>query len=143
MFLAILAMRPNIKPVRYRVRHAPWSAAAPWCCDFFAHGHRVRKFFSSEELAWSEGARLTKLVEEKGTQGLTASPDGITVVAGLRVWAADVDPRSDSHRQKVEIFTRAFTKDFRGLAADVQAAALRRWIKGRSENGNTQAMYYR
>jgi integrase len=136
-------MNPNINRVRFRVRHAPWNAAAPWVCDFFARGKRVRKFFSSEELAWSEGARLTKLVEEKGTQGLTTMPDGITVAAALRVWAADVDPRSDSHRQKVEIFTRAFPKAFKGVVADIQAAALRRWIRGRSDNGNTQAMYYR
>ena len=138
-----MAMGRNINPVRYRVRKAAWNKSNPWCCDFFAHGKRIRKFFPTDELAWSEGARLTKLVEEKGTQGLTASPDGITVAAALRIWAADVDPRSDSHREKVEIFSRAFPKVFKGVVADIQPAALRRWIKGRSENGNTQAMYYR
>lgn len=136
-------MNPNINRVRYRVRHVAWSSKALWCCDFFAHGRRVRKFFSSEELAWSEGTRLTRLVEEKGTQGLTGSPDGITVSAAVRVWAADVDPRSDSHRDKVEIFQRAFPKAFKGVVADIQAASLRKWIRGRSENANTQAMYYR
>ncbi len=138
-----MAMTPNINRVRFRVRHAPWSEAAPWCCDFFAHGKRVRKFFPEEGLAYCEGERLMKLVEEKGTQGLTASPDGITVAAALRVWAVDVDPKSDSHREKVEIFTKAFPKAFKGVVADIQAAALRKWVKDRSTNGNTQAMYYR
>jgi len=136
-------MTRNNKPVRYRIRRVESKPQSPWCCDFFAHGKRLRKFFASEELAWGEGARLTKLVESKGTEGLTAPEGGITVLAGLRVWAVDVDPRSDSHRQKVEIFTKAFSKSFRGVAADIQPAALRRWVKARSENGNTQAMYYR
>ena len=136
-------MTRNNKPVRYRIRRVESKPQSPWCCDFFAHGKRVRKFFASEELAWGEGARLTKLVESKGTEGLTAPEGGITVLAGLRVWAVDVDARSDSHRQKVEIFTKAFGKAFRGAATDIQPAALRRWVKGRSDNGNTQAMYYR
>jgi integrase len=136
-------MNPNMNRVRFRVRKAKWNTKAPFVCDFFAHGKRVRKFFPEEGLAWSEGERLTRLVEEKGTQGLTDLPDGITVAAALRVWAADVDPRSDSHRDKVEIFQRAFPKAFKGVVADIQASALRRWIKGRSDNGNTQAMYFR
>jgi integrase len=136
-------MNPNMNRVRFRVRKAKWNTKAPHVCDFFAHGKRIRKFFHEEGLAWAEGERLTKLVEEKGTQGLTDSPDGITVSAALRVWAADVDPRSDSHKDKVEIFARTFPKTFKGVVADIQAASLRKWIRGRSENGNTQAMYYR
>ena len=136
-------MKRNNKPVRYRVRRVKSKPHSPWCCDFFAHGKRIRKFFASEELAWSEGARLSKVVEDKGTEGLTEPDGGITVLAGLRVWAVDVDPRSDSHQEKVGIFTRAFGKSFRGPVADIQAGALRWWIKARSANGNTQAMYYR
>lgn len=138
-----IEMKRNNKPVRYRVRRVKTKPNSPWCCDFAAHGKRVRKFFASEELAWREGARLTKLVESKGTEGLTEPDGGITVASALRVWAADVDPRSDSHREKVDIFLRAFPKAFRGTAGEIQPSALRRWVKGRSDNGNTQAMYYR
>lgn len=134
----------NNKPVRYRVRRVESKPNSPWCCDFFAHGNRLRKFFASEELAWSEGARLTKLVQDKGTAGLTQPDGGITVSAALRVWGADVDTESShSHKQKVEIFTNIFTKCFAGPVAQIQPAALRRWIKARSDNGNTQAMYFR
>jgi integrase len=136
-------MKRNNKPVRYRVRRVKSKPHSPWVCDFFAHGKRIRKFFASEELAWGEGARLTKVVEAKGTEGLTEPDGGITVASALRVWAADVDPRSDSHQQKVGIFLKAFPKAFRGAVGDIQPAAMRRWIRARSDNGNTQAMYYR
>ena len=141
-FLAILAMRSNINPVRFRVRRADWNKANPWLCDFFAHGQRVRHFFPSEELAWAEGAKLTARVTEKGTQSLR-NPDGLTVKAALRMFVNEADPESASHEEKLGIFERAFGKSFSGPVGDIEAVALRKWVKGRSANGNTQAMYFR
>jgi integrase len=135
-------MSRNINPVRFRVRKVAGRAESPWCCDFFAHGKRVRRFFVAEELAWAEGAKLTAKVQEKGTQALR-QPDGLTVMGALRMFVNEADPQSDSHRQKLAIFEKAFGKAFRGPAGEIEAAALRRWIKARSTNGNTQAMYYR
>jgi integrase len=135
-------MRRNINPVRFRVRKVAGRAESPWCCDFFAHGKRVRRFFVAEELAWAEGAKLTATVREKGTQALS-QPDGLTVKGALRMFVNEADPQSESHRQKLAIFEKAFSKAFRGPVAEIEAAALRRWIKARSANGNTQAMYYR
>jgi integrase len=135
-------MSRNINPVRFRVRKVAGRAESPWCCDFFAHGKRVRRFFVAEELAWAEGAKLTAKVQEKGTQALH-QPDGLTVMGALRMFVNEADPQSDSHRQKLAIFEKAFGKAFRGPVREIEAAALRRWIKARSTNGNTQAMYYR
>lgn len=136
-------MGRNIKPVRFRVRRVDWSPQNPWCCDFFAHGKRIRKFFSAEELAWAEGAKLTAQVTEKGTASLTQPEGGLAVAAAVRMFVNEQEPRSDSHREKLEIFQRAFPVAFKGRVADIEPAALRRWIKARSANGNTQAMYYR
>jgi integrase len=140
--LAIMAMARNINPVRFRVRRADWNEKNPWCCDFFAHGKRVRKFFPTDELAWAEGAKLTARVTEKGMQSLH-NPDGLTVKAALRMFVNEADPQSSSHEEKLGIFERAFGKAFRGAVGDIEAVDLRRWIKARSANGNTQAMYYR
>ena len=114
-----------------------------WVCDFHAHGKRIRKFFPAEELAWAEGAKLTAQVQEKGTISLTQPEGGLTVAAAVRMFVNEADPRSDSHREKLEIFQRAFPAAFGGRVADIEPAALRRWIKARSTNGNTQAMYFR
>lgn len=138
-----MAMARNINPVRFRVRRANWNKTNPWCCDFFAHGKRVRKFFPAEELAWAEGAKLTVQVTEKGMNSLAEPQGGLTVVAAVRMFVNEADPQSNSHRQKLEIFQRAFPAAFRGLAGDIEPAAIRKWIKARSANGNTQAMYYR
>ncbi len=137
-----MAMGRNINPVRFRVRRANWNKTNPWCCDFFAHGKRVRKFFPTDELAWAEGAKLTARVTEKGMQSLH-NPDGLTVKAALRMFVNEADPQSSSHQEKLGIFERAFGKAFRGAVGDIEAVDLRRWIKARSANGNTQAMYYR
>jgi integrase len=137
-----MAMARNINPVRFVVRRADWNKKNPWCCDFFAHGKRVRKFFPAEELAWAEGAKLTARVTEKGTQALH-NPDGLTVKGALRMFVNEQDPKSDSHEEKLGIFERAFGAAFRGAVGDIEAVALRKWIKGRSANTNTQAMYYR
>lgn len=136
-------MGRNINPVRFRVRRVEWSRENPWCCDFFAHGKRVRKFFPAEELAWAEGAKLTAQVTEKGTASLSQPEGGLTVSAAVRMFVNEAEPRSDSHREKLEIFQRAFPAAFRGRVADIEPAALRRWVKARSTNGNTQAMYLR
>jgi integrase len=116
---------------------------SPWCCDFHAHGKRIRTFFAAEELAWAEGAKLTAQVQEKGTISLAQSEGGLTVAAAVRMFVNEADPRSDSHRQKLEIFQRAFPAAFGGRVADIEPSAIRRWIKARSANGNTQAMYFR
>jgi integrase len=136
-------MGRNINPVRFRVRRVDWSRQNPWCCDFFAHGKRIRKFFPAEELAWAEGAKLTAQVTEKGTASLTEPESGLTVAAAVRMFVHETEATSDSHREKLEIFGRAFPAAFKGRVADIEPAALRRWIKARSTNGNTQAMYYR
>jgi len=141
--VALVALTRNNKPVRFRVRKDAARAESPWVCDFFAHGKRIRKFFPAEELAWAEGAKLTAQVQEKGTISLTQPEGGLTVAAAVRMFVNEADPRSDSHRQKLEIFQRAFPAAFGGRVADIEPAAIRRWIKARSANGNTQAMYYR
>lgn len=112
-------------------------------CDFHAHGKRIRKFFPAEELAWAEGAKLTAQVTEKGTTSLTEPEGGLMVPAAVRMFVNETDAPSKSHRQKIEIFERAFPAAFKGRVQDIEPAALRRWIKARSTNGNTQAMYYR
>ena len=128
--------------VRYKVRKAPGRAESPWVCDFHAHGQRIRRFFPSEELAWAEGAKLTARVTEKGMQSLR-NPDGLAVKAALRMFVNEADPKSFSHEQKLAIFEKAFGKAFGGAVGDIEAVALRKWIKGRSANTNTQAMYFR
>lgn len=133
----------NNNPVRYRVRKVKNRPHSPWVCDFFAHGKRLRKFFPSEELAWGEGARLTVQVTEHGTASLTEPEGGLTVSAAVRMFVHESEARSQSHREKLEIFHRAFVGAFRGRVADIQPAALRKWVKSRSPNGNTQAMYFR
>ena len=141
--VALVALTRNNKQVRFRVRKDASRSESPWVCDFFAHGKRIRKFFPAEELAWAEGAKLTAQVQEKGTISLTQPEGGLTVSAAVRLFVNEADPRSDSHRQKLEIFQRAFPAAFGGRVADIEPAAIRRWIKARSANGNTQAMYFR
>lgn len=141
--MALVALRRNINPVRFRVRKDAARGENCWVCDFHAHGKRLRKFFPTEELAWAEGAKLTAQVTEKGTASLTEPEGGLTVPAAVRMFVNEADPRSKSHRQKLDIFQRAFPAAFRGRVADIEPAALRRWIKARSDNGNTKAMYYR
>lgn len=136
-------MNRNNKPVRFRVRRVDSKPQSPWCCDFFAHGKRLRKFFPSEELAWAEGTRLTAQVTERGVASLTAPEGGLTVAAAVRMFVTEAERRSDSHSQKLDIFERAFPAAFKGRVADIEPVALRRWIKARSDNGNTQAMYFR
>jgi hypothetical protein len=138
-----MAFSRNNNPVRFRVRKDAARADSPWVCDFHAHGKRIRKFFPTEELAWVEGAKLTTQVEAKGVESLAADKSGLTVAAAVRMFVNEADPQSNSHRQKLEIFQRAFPAAFRGLAGDIEPAAIRKWIKARSANGNTQAMYYR
>jgi integrase len=112
-------------------------------CDFHAHGKRLRKFFPAEELAWAEGAKLTAQVTEKGTASLTTPEGGLTVSAAVRMFVNEAEPQSKSHEQKLQIFERAFPAAFKGRVADIEPVALRKWIKARSDNGNTQAMYFR
>jgi integrase len=112
-------------------------------CDFHAHGKRIRKFFPAEELAWAEGAKLTAQVTEKGTASLTTPEGGLTVAAAVRMFVNEAEPQSKSHEQKLQIFERAFPAAFGGRVADIEPVAIRRWIKARSDNGNTQAMYFR
>ena len=138
-----MALRSNVNPVRFRVRKDASRGENCWVCDFHAHGKRIRKFFPAEELAWAEGAKLTAQVTEKGTASLSAPEGGLTVAAAVRMFVNEAEPRSDSHRQKLEIFQRAFPAAFGGRVADIEPVAIRRWIKARSDNGNTQAMYFR
>ena len=135
-------MNRNINPVRFRVRKVAGRSESPWCCDFFAHGRRIRRFFSAEELAWAQGTKLTAQVQERGTASLNAT-EGLSVAAAVRMFVREADPRSESHKQKLAIFERAFPKAFRGAVAEIQPAALRKWVKTRSDNATTQAMYYR
>ena len=137
-----MALARNNNAVRFRVRKDAARGDSPWICDFHAHGKRIRKFFAAEELAWAEGAKLTARVTEKGMQSLK-NPDGLTVKAALRMFVNEADPQSDSHTQKLAIFEKAFGKAFGGAVGDIEAVALRKWIKGRSANTNTQAMYFR
>ena len=138
-----MAMNRNTTPVRFRVRRADWSTKKPWLCDFFAHGKRIRRFFSSEELAWAEGTKLSAQVQERGMQSLN-NPDGLSVQSALRMWANEADAQSsESHAQKLRIFEGRFSATFRGAVEDIEAVAIRRWIKDRSDNGNTQSMYFR
>ena len=141
--MALVALTRNINPVRYRVRKDATRTESPWICDFHAHGKRLRRFFPSEELAWAEGAKLTAQVTEKGTASLSAPEGGLTVAAAVRMFVNEAERRSASHSQKLDIFERAFPAAFKGRVADIEPAALRKWIKARSANGNTQAMYYR
>lgn len=138
-----MALGRNINPVRYRVRKDASRGENCWVCDFHAHGKRLRKFFPAEELAWAEGSKLTAQITERGMASLTAPEGGLTVAAAVRMFVNEQEPRSDSHREKLEIFQRAFPAEFNGLVADIQPAALRRWVKARSDNSNTQAMYLR
>ena len=138
-----MALRSNVNPVRFRVRKDAARGENCWVCDFHAHGKRLRKFFPAEELAWAEGAKLAAQVQEKGTISLTRPEGGLTVSAAVRMFVNEAEPRSDSHRQKLEIFQRAFPAAFKGFVADIEPVAIRRWIKARSDNGNTQAMYFR
>ncbi len=138
-----MALRTNINPIRYRVRRDATRGENCWVCDFHAHGKRIRKFFPAEELAWAEGAKLTAQVTEKGTASLTTPEGGLTVSAAVRMFINEADPQSKSHEQKLQIFERAFPAAFKGRVADIEPVALRKWIKARSDNGNTQAMYFR
>jgi len=138
-----VALTRNINPVRFKVRKDASRGENCWVCDFHAHGKRLRKFFPAEELAWAEGAKLTSQVAEKGTASLTAPEGGLTVAAAVRMFVNEAEPQSKSHEQKLQIFERAFPAAFGGRVADIEPAAIRRWIKARSENGNTQAMYFR
>ncbi len=141
--MALVALRTNINPIRYRVRRDATRGENCWVCDFHAHGKRIRKFFPAEELAWAEGAKLTAQVTEKGTASLTTPEGGLTVSAAVRMFINEADPQSKSHEQKLQIFERAFPAAFKGRVADIEPVALRKWIKARSDNGNTQAMYFR
>ena len=136
-----MALTRNINPVRFKVRKDASRGENCWVCDFHAHGKRLRKFFPAEELAWAEGAKLTARVTEKGMQSLN-NADGLTVASALRMFVNEQTPESKSHEQKLGIFERAFGKAFRGAVGDIEAVDLRRWIKARSDNGNTQAMYF-
>jgi integrase len=142
-FVALVALKRNINPIRFRVRKDATRAESPWVCDFHAHGKRVRRFFSAEELAWAEGAKLTAQVTERGTASLTEPEGGLTVAAAVRMFVNEAEPRSASHREKLQIFLRSFPATFRGRVADIEPVAIRQWIKKRSTNGNTQAMYFR
>lgn len=142
MLVALVAQARNNNPVRYRVRFVKERASAPWILDFHAHGKRLRRFFPSEELAWAEGEKLVAQVKAKGIESL-AGMGGLTVAAALRVWLKDADPKSRSHEDKLALFDRAFSASFSGPVAEVRPAALRAWVKKRSANANTQAMYYR
>lgn len=141
--MALVALRSNVNPVRFRVRKDASRPANCWVCDFHAHGKRIRKFFPAEELAWAEGAKLTAQVTDKGMVSLTQPQGGLMVAAAVRMFVNEAEPRSDSHREKLEIFQKSFPAAFKGRVADIEPAAIRRWIKARSANGNTQAMYYR
>jgi integrase len=136
-----MALTRNINPVRFKVRKDASRGENCWVCDFHAHGKRLRKFFPAEELAWAEGAKLTARVTEKGMQSLN-NAEGLTVAAALRMFVNEQTPESKSHEQKLGIFERAFGKAFRGAVGDIEAVDLRRWVKERSANGNTQAMYF-
>lgn len=138
-----MALTRNINPVRFRVRKDASRGENCWVCDFHAHGKRIRKFFPAEELAWAEGAKLTAQVTEKGTASLSAPEGGLMVSAAVRMFVNEAERRSASHSQKLDIFERAFPAAFSGRVADIEPAAIRRWIKARSANGNTQAMYFR
>ncbi len=138
-----MALRSNVNPVRFRVRKDASRGENCWVCDFHAHGKRIRKFFPAEELAWAEGAKLTAQVTEKGTASLTTPEGGLTVAAAVRMFVNEAEPQSKSHEQKLQIFERAFPAAFGGRVADIEPVAIRRWIKARSDNGNTQAMYFR
>jgi hypothetical protein len=107
-FVALMAFSRNNNPVRFRVRKDAARADSPWVCDFHAHGKRIRKFFPTEELAWVEGAKLTTQVEAKGVESLAADKSGLTVAAAVRMFVNEADPQSNSHRQKLQIFQRAF-----------------------------------
>jgi integrase len=138
-----VALTRNINPVRFKVRKDAARGENCWVCDFHAHGKRLRKFFPAEELAWAEGAKLTAQVTEKGTASLSAPEGGLTVSAAVRMFVNEAEPQSKSHEQKLQIFERAFPAAFGGRVADIEPVAIRRWIKARSDNGNTQAMYFR
>jgi integrase len=138
-----VALTRNINPVRFKVRKDAARGENCWVCDFHAHGKRLRRFFPAEELAWAEGAKLTAQVTEKGTASLSAPEGGLTVAKAIRMWVNEQEPRSDSHREKIEIFQRAFPKAFSGPVGQIEGAALRRWVKTRSPNAITQAMYFR
>lgn len=138
-----MAISRNNNPVRFKVRKDASRLDSPWVCDFHAHGKRIRKFFPTEELAWVEGAKLTTQVEQKGADSLSVDKSGLTVSAAVRMFINEADPQSKSHEQKLQIFQRAFPAAFRGFVADIEPVAIRRWIKARSDNGNTQAMYFR
>jgi integrase len=144
--LALLAQAPktmsNFKPVRFRVRHIPSRRTSPWCLDFTAHGRRIRRFFLAEEMAWAEGQKLSKQVQERGTRSLDAVED-LSVASALRLFMAGTDAVSKSHQDKLKAFDARFGRSFHGAISAVTPSAIEKWIKSQSKSPTTQAMYFR
>lgn len=90
-----------------------------------------------------EGGRLTKQIREQGTQSLVPSDDGISIEKAVRLFNAQFQDYSKSHREKVEKVTRWMAEDLKGPLKSVTPLQCLDWFRQIAGTSTTRATLYR
>jgi len=126
------------------ISHYPARPKTPFKLELRAAiaGRRNRKFFKTEMEAFNEGLRLCEKIREKGTDSLNQS-EGLGVERAVRMFNAQFQDYSKSHREKVEKVTRWLARDFKGPLDSVTPVRCLDWFRGIDGVSTSRATVYR
>lgn len=130
---------------RYFVSDYPARPSTPFKMEIPAAvaGKRIRRFFATEAEAIMEGGRLTKQIREQGTQSLVPTDAGISTEKAVRLFNAQYQDYSKSHREKVEKVTRWMAEDLKGPLNSVTPLRCLEWFRGIDGVSTSRATVFR
>jgi integrase len=105
-------------------------------------GRRLRYFYETESMAWSEGPRVIERLQKGGTDSLVPV-EGPTVERAVAMFVALFQDRSKSHREKVEKVGKWLARDLRMPLKAVTPLAMVQWFAGIPGSETQRATVYR
>ena len=128
----------------YSVTFDPTRKTSPWKVSIPKNvaGKRMRYFFPTEAMAWSEGNAIIAKLRKGGTDSL-APVDGPTMQQAVKMFVPLFDNKSKSHREKVEKVCRWMSRDLRCPLKSVTPLMMVAWFAKIPGSETQRATVYR
>jgi integrase len=128
----------------YSVTFDPTRKTSPWKVSIPKNvaGRRLRYFFQTEAMAWSEAEAIIAKLRKGGTDSL-APVDGPTMEQAVKMFVPLYEKSSKSHREKVEKVCRWLERDFRCPIRSVSPMMMVQWFAKIPGSDTQRATVYR
>jgi integrase len=127
------------------VSEYPTRPNTPWKLEIPASvaGRRVKRFFRSEAEAWAAGPQLLETIRRRGTEGLEAKVEGMTVARAAKEYLATKRSASYEHQKKIQRITDSIAKRFPGPVRAILPLMASKWFASMKGSPTTRAGWHR